>query len=601
MSTVLGRLRALTLPRHSLQGRIGASVGSALLLILGLFILITLWALHQGTEEAFQSRVTLASVLAIHVDESLDYLGDVLESETGSLILQTGDLSEDHRARLAGLRRLTGPSVSLSLVTTTGTVLWHECADPCSGGSPTAIRLERVEELAPRRRRVSDQTRGTSIFARVEVPLADDSDRVTGVLVAEIDPRHPSLVLLPQHDAERGVEFALITADGRFIAGSESPNARIPGGAQRAAREHARITAETQDAHRAGYRVHEQAPGLLTSGHVVAYAPLPSHPSWKVTVEQPVDRVLQLPRQIQWYLAAFSGVTLALVMALAFLDVRRITAPIHRLTTVAERLAAGRFDEPVGVSGADELGQLARAFESMRVQLRDSIERERNVAVLEERERIAAEMHDGLGQVLGYVIMKSLAVAQLIDSGDVTAARTQIDQLEAAAREAYADVRENILALRTTLAPGRGLISALREYAAGFERQSGIAVELITPLQEEESWMEPTAEVQLLRIVQEALTNVRKHAEAHRVTVWLAIASDLVHLEVVDDGRGFDPSHATDTGAPHFGLQMMRERAEGVGGSFAIGPAADGGTRVAVALPRPRRGAADGPATHTPR
>jgi nitrate/nitrite-specific signal transduction histidine kinase len=99
----------------------------------------------------------------------------------------------------------------------------------------------------------------------------------------------------------------------------------------------------------------------------------------------------------------------------------------------------------------------------MRLRLRDSMERERNVAVLEERERIAAEMHDGLDQVLGYVIMKSLAVAQLIDSGDITEARSQIDQLEAAARDAYADVWENILALRTTLAPGRSLLAALRD------------------------------------------------------------------------------------------------------------------------------------------
>jgi nitrate/nitrite-specific signal transduction histidine kinase len=287
-------------------------------------------------------------------------------------------------------------------------------------------------------------------------------------------------------------------------------------------------------------------------------------------------------------------------MILAFFDVRRITAPIRRLTAASERLAAGRFDEPVTIAGAGELGELARTFESMRVRLRDSMERERNLAVLEERERIAGEMHDGLGQVLGYVIMKSLAVAELMDGGHIAEARSQIDQLEAAAREAYADVRENILALRTTLAPGRSLLAALREYAAGFERQSGIAVELIAPREDEAGWMEPTAEVQLLRIVQEALTNVRKHAEARRVTVRLGVASDRVHLEVVDDGRGFDTVRAAGTGSPHYGLQIMRERAEGVGGMYVVGLDAGGGTRVAVTLPRRQRGATDADTTDSP-
>jgi hypothetical protein len=296
---VSGHLRALTHRGHSLQGRIVASVGSALLLILGLFVLVALWALHQATEEAFQSRVTLAALYVTHVDESLDYLVGVLQAETDSLILQTGNLSDSQHARLAGLRHRIGPSASLTLATIDGTVLWHDCAAPCSGDQASAIRLDEIVELTSRHRRVPEQTRGATILARVEVPLVDTADRVAGVLVADVDPRHPALVLLPHRDTDRGVEFALITADGHFIAGAERPHVRFPGGTQRAAQEHARQIAETGGAPRAGYRVHEQAPGLLTSGHVVAYAPLSSLPSWMVTVEQPMDRVPELPSRIQ--------------------------------------------------------------------------------------------------------------------------------------------------------------------------------------------------------------------------------------------------------------------------------------------------------------
>jgi signal transduction histidine kinase len=85
------------------------------------------------------------------------------------------------------------------------------------------------------------------------------------------------------------------------------------------------------------------------------------------------------------------------------------------------------------------------------------------------------------------------------------------------------------------------------------------------------------------------------------VTVRLTIASGRVHLEIADDGRGFDPDDPTSTGALHFGLQVMRGRAEGIGGTFDIQSEVGGGTRVTVTLPVRQRGDADEPGTHSPR
>jgi signal transduction histidine kinase len=238
------------------------------------------------------------------------------------------------------------------------------------------------------------------------------------------------------------------------------------------------------------------------------------------------------------------------------------------------------------VRGTDELGELASAFESMRVRLRDAMRRERDVAVLEERARIASEMHDGLGQVLGYVITKSLAVGHLIDVGEMRDARTQVDQLEAAARESYADIRENILRLRTTLAPDRDLVAALRDYGAGYQRQTGIAVTLSSHDGDMEGQLEPAAQLQLLRISQEALTNVRKHAGAQHVVIQLTLDANRVSLVVEDDGHGFDAGSATTEGAPHFGLEIMRERAEAIGGTLAVVSETGRGTRVTVSVPR---------------
>jgi signal transduction histidine kinase len=88
-----------------------------------------------------------------------------------------------------------------------------------------------------------------------------------------------------------------------------------------------------------------------------------------------------------------------------------------------------------------------------------------------------------------------------------------------------------------------------------------------------------------MRIVQEALANVRKHAHAEHADVRLAVRDGTVELAIADDGRGFDPTRLDREGWPRFGLQTMRERAEGIGGTFAIGSCYDEGTCVMISIP----------------
>lgn len=216
------------------------------------------------------------------------------------------------------------------------------------------------------------------------------------------------------------------------------------------------------------------------------------------------------------------------------------------------------------------------------------------LAVLEERERIAREMHDGLGQVLGYVNTKTMAVARLLETGRLDEAREQVAQLEAAAKEVYADVREGVLSLRTSLGPGHGLLAALREYLAGFEQQSGIPTGLEAPDGDAALRLPLAAELQLLRIIQEALTNVRKHARASHAAVRFAVSDGVLQIVVEDDGQGFDPERVGREGWPRFGLQTMRERAEAISGVFAVESRLGEGTRIRVTIPQAQQEAADG-------
>src|SRR5919202_2955857 len=167
----------------------------------------------------------------------------------------------------------------------------------------------------------------------------------------------------------------------------------------------------------------------------------------------------------------------------------------------SEKEGAAEF----GVEDEDTLvrfaTQAALAIENARLH-----RRVRELAVTEERERIAREMHDGLAQVLGYVNTKAQAIQELLRGGQSERAEAQTRQLGEAARDAYADVREGILGLRTSLGPERGLLEALREYLEVWQDQSRVVAELVVhPPGTTFPSLGPAAELQLLRIIQEAL------------------------------------------------------------------------------------------------
>lgn len=210
-------------------------------------------------------------------------------------------------------------------------------------------------------------------------------------------------------------------------------------------------------------------------------------------------------------------------------------------------------------------------------------ERERYTAVLEERDRLAREMHDSLAQVLAYLHLKARALGKAAAQDGLDELETGLEEIASAADEAYADVREAIVGLREPL-NGGGLTEALASYLEKFRRQSGIAAALELA-DDVPPGLRPEVEVQLLRVVQEALTNVRKHAGARRARVRLVRENGWVTLSIEDRGRGFDLATVEGGGGNRFGLRTMRERVERVGGVLAIETGRGRGTKVIARLP----------------
>ena len=264
-----------------------------------------------------------------------------------------------------------------------------------------------------------------------------------------------------------------------------------------------------------------------------------------------------------------------------------LAAPLRRGGSTIGTLAVGGRGSP-----SHEVGDL-ETLSSLANQAAIAIENDRlaaelrALAVRHERERIAREIHDGLAQVLGYVNTKSQAVERLLEAGRVDEARVQMAELSSAARSIYVDVREAIHDLAEPPGDGSDLASEIRAYAARFAEASKLAVSVRIEPDVGATAIPPAVCDEVFGIVREALTNVRKHAMARRVTVALAVTHDQLVVTIADDGRGFDLHPAEDRPGdwPHYGLTTMRRRAAAVEARIDWTGAPGSGTLVQLVVP----------------
>jgi len=203
------------------------------------------------------------------------------------------------------------------------------------------------------------------------------------------------------------------------------------------------------------------------------------------------------------------------------------------------------------------------------------------LAVIKERARLSREIHDDLAQTLGALQLRSSLLDELLSDNQVVQARANVTELQNLISEAYTTMREEIFNLRTIVSPGLGFLPSLREYLADYRAHYGLDVQLEAE-DDTAATLTGYAHVQAMRIIQEALTNVRKHAGAGKVWVRIKRDDGCVRISVEDDGRGFDPARVAEQGRQYFGLQVMRERAESVGGDLVLESQTGKGTQVVL-------------------
>lgn len=271
---------------------------------------------------------------------------------------------------------------------------------------------------------------------------------------------------------------------------------------------------------------------------------------------------------------------------------RLVVGRIERFEPALRKFAAGDFGArlPESSAPADELDHLAGAFNTMAHNLerltRENEQRSqvRQQAIADERERIARELHDGLAQLLGYVNTKVMAVSLLVKNNQTAAAQDQLEQLGEAARALFTDVREAIVGLKLASQTGEGLGSAIESYVEQFQRWTDLEVLLDIDPQAASIKLPPESELQLIRILQEALSNIRRHADATHVEIDLDMEDGALRLVIADNGQGFDEAGVPSLEPSHFGLGTMRDRAEEIGGRLDLSSHLGQGTEVTVTL-----------------
>ena len=217
--------------------------------------------------------------------------------------------------------------------------------------------------------------------------------------------------------------------------------------------------------------------------------------------------------------------------------------------------------------------KLAMAHE----QLRHYALRIEDQATLQERNRIAREIHDGLGHTLAAQTIQ-LNNALLFWKSEDEKALEFLKQAKQLGSEALLEIRKSVSVLRSNPLQGLSLESAIDKLLQDFQRMTAIEVSNSIRLP---VLLSQELNTTLYRIVQESLTNIHKHADATMVTVGLQQHAGQIYLSIADNGKGFDPAQNT-TG---FGLQGMRERVAAAGGQFAIYSKSENGCRISVSLP----------------
>ncbi len=256
---------------------------------------------------------------------------------------------------------------------------------------------------------------------------------------------------------------------------------------------------------------------------------------------------------------------------------RNLTRRLNALGRAIQAWSQGDFSTLIHDASPDELGVLTRQLNTMAEQLQDLLQTREDLAALSERHRLARELHDAVKQLVFSAEMQLAVAAHHLNQGTPKQALQAVQEAQALLKQTQHELQALIRELRPS--PGLEFVPLLRDYLQNWEQRTGIPVHFQANLTV--PWPQ-TYTRPLIRVVQEALSNVARHSQARQVWVQVESTPESFVLRIRDDGRGFHIQHRRRG----FGLVSMRERVTALGGELHIHTAPGQGTTIQVVLPR---------------
>jgi signal transduction histidine kinase len=329
-----------------------------------------------------------------------------------------------------------------------------------------------------------------------------------------------------------------------------------------------------------------------TDGTMVAITPIVGNGgniqgALVMEITQP-DRLLLFSDFLSLIILTVTIVTIIAAIAglvCGYLIARAITRRLKGLSVAADEWGHGNFSALANDASEDELGQVARQLNRMAEQLQNLLQARQKLATLEERNRLARDLHDSVKQQIFAISMQIGAIKVLLKR-DVNAAEARLNETEKLVHQAQQELTTLIRELRPVALEGKGLVAALRELAADWTQQTNIVANLRVEGIEGTQGATPvplTVEEALFRVAQEALSNVLRHSHATLVQLALTMTDEKVTLSVADNGEGFDTTRHGHLGV---GLLSMQERMNALGGDVKIESAPGKGARIVARCER---------------
>jgi signal transduction histidine kinase len=354
---------------------------------------------------------------------------------------------------------------------------------------------------------------------------------------------------------------------------------------------------------------------------VIAFAPLSMAP-WGVSTRQAESEVLAPAQGMLRRFLVYSLFLFFLAIIMAWGIGLSITRPVNILTRAAQKISSGNLEDPIPSSGKDEIARLALTFDQMRLKLKESIDTielwnreleqrvkertkdlEASQAALkrkelahqellkevisiqeEERKRVARELHDETSQILSALI---LGLDSLREKSSDSALKENLQNTRSLAEDVLNGIHRLIFDLRPAMLDDLGLLPAIHWFAQ--KQLNPLGVGITFEGREEEKRLPGPIETAIFRVVQEAINNIAKHAQAENVVISYSQIDQLVSIEIEDDGKGFDIEELrTSTDRKRgLGLLGMKERINQLEGSFKLETAPAMGTRITIGVALP--------------